>query len=124
MNDQYQTRDTTSYRLNFTHVSDKAVFLAGNRKSRVFILSIPDYSATSFVPMENRETTSLQIDQFNKINKEVAEGYDISYTDIATGSRAAATDKTLLASDSLHYSRLEYLRWTLLLLAKVSAALR
>ncbi|MBC7589248.1 MAG: SGNH/GDSL hydrolase family protein, partial [Chitinophagaceae bacterium] len=49
VNDQYQTHDTTNYRNNFTQLLNKSVALAGNRKERVFVVSIPDYSVTPFV---------------------------------------------------------------------------
>jgi lysophospholipase L1-like esterase len=43
VNDQYQGLDTAGYRLRFSQLLEKAIQLTGNRKSRVFVLSIPDY---------------------------------------------------------------------------------
>lgn len=111
VNDQYQQLDTAGYRVRFTELLDKAIALAGNRKSRVFVLSIPDYSATPFVSEEDKRRVHDEIDEFNKINKDITLRYAIAYIDITPLTRAAATDETLLANDQLHYSGNEHQKW-------------
>ncbi len=111
VNDQYQHLDTAGYRIRFTQLLDKAIALAGNRPSRVFVLSIPDYSATPFVAAGNKKKVSEEVTAFNAINKEITLGRNISYTDVSPASRAAATDASLVASDGLHYSGKEHKIW-------------
>src|SRR5829696_1092 len=50
VNDQYQRMDTGGYTQRFTQLLEKSIQLAKGRKMNVFVLSIPDYSATPFVP--------------------------------------------------------------------------
>ena len=66
VNDQYQGLDTGGYRIRFTQLLQKAIQLAGNDKSRVFVLSIPDYSVTPFGGGSGK--IKNEIDMFNAIN--------------------------------------------------------
>lgn len=115
VNDQYQHLDTAGYRTRFTQLLDKAVALAGNRKSRVFVLSIPDYSATPFVAKADKARIHHEISLFNAINKQITLFHDIAYIDITPLTYEAATDATLLANDQLHYSGKEHQQWAALL---------
>lgn len=123
VNDQYRGLDTAGYRVRFTQLLNRAIGFAGNRTSRVFVLSIPDYSATPFVQPDKKEKVSREIDAFNAINREITAGYGISYIDITPLSRAAANDPALLATDGLHYSRKEHALWAALLAKEVKKAL-
>jgi lysophospholipase L1-like esterase len=111
VNDQYQTHDTTNYRNNFTLLLNKAISLAGNKKERVFVVSIPDYSVTPFAASYDKAQISREIDWFNAINKDVSLSFGVSYTDITPGSREGATNPALIANDGLHPSGLEYKKW-------------
>lgn len=122
VNDQYQFRDTTGYRERFTGLLKKAISLAGGRKGRVFVLSIPDYSATPFVPAGSKSEVSREIDLFNSINREVTEANSVVYINITPLTREAASDKTLLAPDGLHYSAKAHQMWAELLLPLVKKA--
>jgi lysophospholipase L1-like esterase len=82
VNDQYQGLDTAGYRIRFTQLVNKAILLAGNNPKKVFILSIPDYSATPFTPVAVKARISSEIDNFNAINKQITLGYNIAYIDI------------------------------------------
>lgn len=115
VNDQYQQRDTAGYRERFSELLTKAVDLAGGRKTHVFVLSIPDYSVTPFVSESNKARVSMQIDQFNAINKEVTLQHRIAYIDITPSTRQAANDPSLIASDGLHPSGKEYAVWARML---------
>ncbi|RYY40409.1 MAG: SGNH/GDSL hydrolase family protein [Chitinophagaceae bacterium] len=124
VNDQYRGRDTASYAPRFTQLLEKAISLAGGRRSQVFVLSIPDYSATPYVAPADKAAVSRAIDDFNRVNRRITEGYGVSYTDITPHTRLAATDASLLANDGLHYSAREHAVWADRLLPKVAAALR
>ena len=110
-NDQYQHVDTATYRIRFTQCLQKAIVLTANRPTRVFVLSIPDYSVTPFVPVSTKAQVSMEIDWFNAINRQVTAAYNITYKDITPATRQAAFDPTLIANDGLHPSGKEYAVW-------------
>jgi lysophospholipase L1-like esterase len=124
VNDQFQTRDTTNYRSRFTTLLAKAIELTGNRKERVFVLSIPDYSVTQIVSPPNKAQVSREIDWFNAINKNVTLGFGVNYTDITPSTREAAINPALISSDGLHPSGLEYKKWAEFLAPKMLAVVR
>jgi lysophospholipase L1-like esterase len=124
VNDQYQHLDTAGYRIRFTQLLNKAVSLAKNDPKHVFVLSIPDYSATPFVGTTDKERVRKEVDAFNTINKEITLQYKISYTDITSLSREVATNPSLLANDNLHYSATEHLKWAEVLLPSITSALK
>ena len=123
VNDQYQRMDTTGYAARFTTLLEKAIQLAQGRKSRVFVLSIPDYSVTPFVPAPDKPRVRMEIDLFNGINRRITMAYEVSYTDITPSSRQAETNASLIANDNLHPSGQEYKKWAEMLAPKIKAAL-
>ena len=124
VNDQYQGMDTSGYALRFTQLLEKAIQLTGGKKSNVFVLSIPDYSATPFVAAVNKSKVSTEIDWFNAINKRITATYNVSYTDITPSTREAVTNAALVANDNLHPSGLEYKKWAEMLAPKMSTVLK
>lgn len=115
VNDQFQHIDTAAYRVKFTRLLRKGIALAGNRAAKVFVLSIPDYSATPYVDDRQKVRVSREIDLFNLINKEVTLRNHIIYIDITPLTREVVNDSTLLCSDGLHYSAKEHQKWAELL---------
>jgi lysophospholipase L1-like esterase len=118
VNNQYQHKDTAEYRIQFAQCLDKAIFYSGYRKERVFVLSIPDYGATPF-GASNAAQIGFEIDYFNAINKQICIQQNINYTDITPSTRMAATDPSLVASDGLHPSGIEYAKWAARLKVKM-----
>jgi lysophospholipase L1-like esterase len=118
VNNQYQGRDTTTYRQEFKALLQRALELAGNQKKRVFVLSIPDYGVTPFGQW-NEAKISREIDIFNRINREVTHQAGITYFDITPISRLAKTQPELLATDRLHPSGKMYREWVKLIFAEV-----
>ena len=124
VNDQYQGMDTSGYALRFTQLLEKAIQLAGGKKTNVFVLSIPDYSATPFVSSANKQKVKTEIDWFNAINKRITTSFNVSYTDITPSTREAATNAALVANDNLHPSGLEYKKWAEMLAPKMRTVLK
>jgi lysophospholipase L1-like esterase len=122
VNNQYQYLDTAQYRTQFIQCLNKAIEYSGNRKQRVFVLSIPDYCATPF-GANNAAQIGLEIDRFNAINKQVCLQMSVNYTDItpSSSSRLASTTANLVATDGLHPSGLEYAKWAAMLKEKMLA---
>lgn len=121
VNDQYQSNDTTGYRSRFADLLNTAISLAAG-KTHVFVVSIPDWGVTPFG--SGRTGVSAQIDLFNKINREVTDGYGISYTDVTTISRNDAGDNLMLANDNLHPSGKQYAQWSKVLEPSIYNALK
>ena len=122
VNDQFQHLDTGGYRVRFTQLLQQSVALAGNRKERVFVLSIPDYSVTPFGG--GSTTIRDQVDEFNAINKQITLANNIAYINITDISRQAATDPTLIANDGLHPSAKQYALWVQELVPVMEKALK
>lgn len=124
VNDQYQTHDTINYRNDFKQLLLKAIALADNKPSHVFVLSIPDYSVTPFVDVTEKAQVKKEIDWFNSINQQVAFQYHVVYIDITTSTREAATNAALIAGDGLHPSAKEYKKWAEKLYVKIKEVLK
>ena len=124
VNNQYQGLGKDQYKTEFTALLDKAIQFAGNRKQRVIVLSIPDYSVTPFASGSNVSYIAAQIDAFNAINKDIALTAGVHYLDITASTRLAATDLSLIANDGLHPSGKEYKVWAEGLVPVIKAALK
>lgn len=123
VNNQYQGRSQAEYRTQFTELLNKAIFYAADRKNRVFVLSIPDYSVTPYAQGSDTAKIAREINEFNAINKEITLGMGIKYLDITPISREARTDASLIAQDGLHPSGKQYARWSALLMPLIKASL-
>ncbi|HLK27524.1 MAG TPA: GDSL-type esterase/lipase family protein [Puia sp.] len=124
VNNQYQRRSQSEYKDQFTVLLQKAISLAGNKTSHVIVLSIPDYSVTPFAKGSNTALIASQIDSFNVINKQIATAYNVHYINVTDESRKAASNLSLLASDGLHYSGIEYSIWGGLLFTQIQKILQ
>lgn len=113
VNNQYRGQSTTEYRKEFKELLQTAIDFANGKKAAVFVLSIPDWGITPYGLSSGRDKqhTAAEIDIFNAINKEETLAAGINYTDITVLSRNAETDKSLVATDGLHYSEKMHAQW-------------
>ena len=117
VNNQYQGGNIQTYAKEFEELLDQAIFIAGGSPSHVFILSIPDYAYT---PLGNgNPNISAEIDEFNQINRQIADDYNVTYVDITPISRKGLVQPELVASDGLHPSGLMYAQWVAEILKNV-----
>jgi lysophospholipase L1-like esterase len=123
VNNQYQRGSQETYRVQFTELLNRAIAYAGGRKSRVFVLSIPDYSVTPFAQYSDTARISDEIDQFNNINRQISQEMGVQYLNITPISREGRADPTMQAADGLHPSGKQYQRWASLLSPAMKAAL-
>jgi len=119
VNDQYQGLSQTNYRIKFAQILDSAIVMANHKKSRVFVLSIPDYDVTPF-GAGNDNTIAPQIAQFNAINRDESQKAGVNYVNITDISMLAATNASLTANDGLHPSRAMYNLWVQSFLSSVT----
>jgi lysophospholipase L1-like esterase len=115
VNNQYRGRSTEEYEAHFIELLEQAIALAGNRRERVAVLSIPDWGITPFAAGKDQAQISREIDLFNEINRRVTTAAGIHYIYITDLTREAKNDADLLAADGLHPSGKEYRRWAGLL---------
>ncbi|RZK57503.1 MAG: SGNH/GDSL hydrolase family protein [Pedobacter sp.] len=126
VNNQYRGYSETTYRKEFKELLQTALTFARGSKSRVFVVSIPDWGVTPFGKNSGKDIKVIaqQIDAFNSINKEETLAMGVSYIDITAGSRVASTDVSLIAKDGLHPSGKMYSEWALALLPKIVSSLK
>lgn len=110
VNNQYQGKSAESYKPEFEELLKKAIELAGSRKERVFVVSIPDYGFTPFGEPKKDEI-SKAIDEFNRVNREITLRFGIRYYYITDLTRKGLEQPELVASDKLHPSGAMYAQW-------------
>ncbi|MEH3113274.1 SGNH/GDSL hydrolase family protein [Pedobacter terrae] len=126
VNNQYRGYPLSTYKKEFSELLQTAITYAGGDKTRIFVVSIPDWGVTPFGKNSGRsmQTIANEIDSFNAANQEITLAAGVSYTNITPASRNAATDLSLVADDGLHPSAKMYAEWATALLTKVSAVLK
>ena len=111
VNNQFRGRSLENYREEFVILLNRAIEFAGNDKSRVVVLSIPDWGVTPFAQGRDREKIAQEIDAFNEVNREESEKAEVAWIDVTAISRKAAERPELLAGDGLHPSGIIYKLW-------------
>jgi len=111
VNNQYRGRTVEEYFLEFEALLLRAITFAGGNKEKVIVLSIPDWGVTPFAAGRDTEKIAQEIDQFNAINKKIAEAMGVKWFDITPFTRKAKDDLSLLTSDGLHPSGKAYRQW-------------
>lgn len=110
VNNQYQGRSAESYAPEFEDLLRMSIEFAGGERSKVFVVSIPDYGFTPF-GKEKQEQISDAIDQFNAVNRRITERYGVRYFNITPATRKGLDDPSLVAGDGLHPSGKMYQQW-------------
>ncbi|QDW27094.1 SGNH/GDSL hydrolase family protein [Pedobacter sp. KBS0701] len=126
VNNQYRGYPISTYKKEFAELLQTAIAFAGGNKSKVFVVSIPDWGVTPFGKNSGKspQTIASEIDSFNGANQEITLAAGVTYTNITPASRNAATDSSLVASDGLHPSGKMYTEWATALLTKVTVVLK
>ena len=112
VNNLYQGLGASEYKMELETLLMKSIRFAGNRKERVFVLSIPDYGYTPFGNADQGRISVLT-DQFNALNREASRKAGVHYIYITGISRVDAP--SMVAGDGLHPSALQYQKWVELL---------
>lgn len=110
VNNQYQRKPISEYEVELREIFRKAIFHSRTLEKGVFALSIPDYGVTPFGE-NNAEFIGEEIDEYNRVFRMVAEEFNVEFFNITPASRVAATNRDLIAGDSLHPSGLMYKLW-------------
>jgi lysophospholipase L1-like esterase len=111
VNNQYRGYNINEYREQFVFLLNKSIEYAGGEPNRVVVLSIPDWGVTPFASGRDAKKIAEEIDEFNQVNRKLAEKAGAHHVDVTTVSREAVSDETLIASDGLHPSGKMYSSW-------------
>ncbi len=126
VNNQYRGNSIITYKKEFSELLQTAISFANGDKTKVFVISIPDWGVTPFAKSagKSQQSISTEIDNFNAANQEITVAAGVSYTNITPGSRKALSDLSLIANDGLHPSSKMYSEWANALFPKVLAVLK
>ncbi len=106
VNNQFQGRPFSLYQKEFSELVNTAITKAKSNKSKVIVVSIPDYAYT---PFGNGDSSiSQDIDKYNDFAKNYCSQNNISYVYITDITRQGLVNPAFVASDGLHPSELAY----------------
>lgn len=109
VNNEYRGRPTESFKQELKLLLEIALLQANGDASKVFLLSIPDYSCTPFAgQLAEKEKISGRIDAYNLIIRKHAAESGLHAIDITDYTRRVGANPDYLAEDKLHYSAKVY----------------
>jgi lysophospholipase L1-like esterase len=109
VNNQYQRINFSVYEKEFPELVAKSIALAGGDKSKVIVVSIPDYAYTPFGQNSGKAAgISAEIDFYNAYVKKYCSDNEIKYVSITDITRNGLANPTLVAGDGLHPSEIAY----------------
>lgn len=111
VNNQYRGRHVEQYREAFKALLEKAIHFANLERSRVVVLSIPDWGVTPFAEGRDRVKIAEDIDHFNRAAHEICQERGVDFLDITCSTRENGSHAEYLAPDGLHPSGKEYAIW-------------
>ena len=111
VNNQYRGRDLDEFKLQFESLLFEAIAFSGNRKERVFVISIPDWGSMPSAKHRDPNKIAIEIDNFNQIIYEVCAFENIKFIDITPITRNIYSNPNWIAKDSLHPSKEQYSKW-------------
>jgi lysophospholipase L1-like esterase len=117
VNNQYRGQSVARYEDEFTELLQHCVNYAGE-KSRVFVLSIPDWGRTPFASGMDNAVISAQVAKFNETNRQISQKACVNYVDI-TPISASPDDLYEVVGDGLHPSATVYSGWANLMASKL-----
>lgn len=110
VNNQFQGRSIDEYREELYEIFKRAITHSENGVDGIFAVSIPDYGVSPF-GAERAEEIGRELEEFNKVFKEVASEFNIEFFNITPTSREAANNPHLITHDELHPSGEMYKAW-------------
>jgi len=125
VNDQYRGLEIDGFRARYLSLLQRAIGFAGERSSRVVVVSIPDWGVTPYAREKGRGMVRVaeEIDAFNAVVRFEATRAWARFVDVTPISRLASHDPSMLAFDGLHPSAAMYRLWAKLALGVARTAL-
>ncbi len=112
VNNQYRGKPIQEFTDEYEMLLQKAISLAGNKRSHVLALSIPDWSVTPFAEGRDKKKIADEINGFNTIVESISSSSKVPFIDITMEYRARSVDLSFIAQDKLHPSGKEYQAWS------------
>lgn len=102
VNNQYQGKEVAKYEVELNKLI-RSCILVTNKKSNIYLISIPDYGNTLFAIDKglNSESIARGIDVYNTITQRLAKENGINYVEITDLTRDEK-NRNLLTGDGLH----------------------
>jgi lysophospholipase L1-like esterase len=121
VNNQYRGRSVESFEVDFEKMLQRAIVFAKGNKSRVIVLSIPDWGVTPFASQKgvDMDQVAKAINTYNRTKKEICEKLGIKFIDITDDYRMDGGLPEGVVEDQLHPSKLIYGQWTVKLLSEL-----
>lgn len=111
VNNQYRGRSVENFKEEFHALLLNAISFSGNRRDRVFVVSIPDWGAMPFAQGRDQEQIATEIDNYNQALYEICAIEEVEAIDVTLLSRQVDEYPQWVASDGLHPSGEQYARW-------------
>lgn len=109
VNNQYQKINFSVYEKEFPELVRKSIAFAKGDKTKLLVVSIPDYAYTPFGQKNgNLARISIEIDQYNAFAKKYCSDQGIAFINITEITRNGLTNPKLVANDELHPSETAY----------------
>ncbi|TDD94563.1 SGNH/GDSL hydrolase family protein [Flavobacterium cellulosilyticum] len=121
VNNQYQHQPFSVYEQEFPQLVSTAIKLAKGDKSKLIVVSIPDYAFTPYGKRLNATTSaaiSLELEQYNTFAKNYCVQKNIEFVNITDITQQGLANPDLVASDGLHPSELAYAKFVERILPK------
>lgn len=125
VNNQYQNQDFSLYETEFPELVKKAIIFANGDKSKVIVVSIPDYAFTPFGQIAGIPTEiSLEIKNYNTFAQQYCKDNAIEFVNITDITQRGLVDTELVAQDGLHPSEKAYSLFVERILPKAMISLK
>ena len=111
VNNQYDGVLFTNFENEFEELLQKSIAFVGNKSNHVFVLSIPDWGATTFAADRDRVSIAAEIKKYNDACKLISEKYHCIFIEITEAYILDAEKEEFLTADKLHPSGKEYGKW-------------
>lgn len=113
VNNQYRGRSVETFATDFERILEKAIRFARGNKSRVIVLSIPDWGVTPFALQKGVDpvVVAREISSYNQLKKKICEKHEIKFIDITSEYRMEGGLPESVVADGLHPSKQIYGDW-------------
>src|SRR5262249_15009189 len=91
VNNEFQGRSEDEYREQFIELLNRSIALAAGKPNHVFVLSIPDWTATPFGSQYDVKRMSAEVERFNGICREETLKRKIAHVDVTPISKQVTT---------------------------------
>ncbi|MCX6337492.1 MAG: GDSL-type esterase/lipase family protein [Bacteroidetes bacterium] len=123
VNNHYRELDVESFSEDLSFLIKKAIHLTGGNSNYVYLMSIPDWTITTFGRSNKKNNTADTIASFNETCKLLSLKNGCNFIDLTKYTNLAETDLSLLAADGLHYSEKAYAYWAKELANKIQESI-